>query len=127
MADQETDWARRAMTSDPVALVVSRGTGDGRVRDETTAQTPANQPNVLLKTITPVGVILVRTARAYLQTLLGLLAAGVATDTLLPAHDFQTLFMTCASLSVGAAVVSAIQNAVELLARLDQSLPTLRA
>lgn len=112
----------------PVAVVVARsGTGDGRM-DNTVAVTEDHFPNVLIKVVSPLASILIRSARVYLQTMLGLLTAagiGAASNTL-PAHDFQKLFLTCAGLSIGSAAFCAIQNVIELLGNLDQKFPLLR-
>ncbi len=112
----------------PVAVVIARtGTGDGRM-DNTVATTEDHFPNVIIKVITPLMSIAIRSLRVYLQTLVGLLAAGGigAASNTLPAHDFGALLMTCAGLSVASAAVCAIQNVIELLGNLDQKFPTLR-
>lgn len=112
----------------PIAVVVGRaGTGDGRM-DNTLAITADHFPNVIVRVITPLASICVRSLRVYLQTLVGLLAAGGigAASNTLPAHDFTKLFLACAGLSVASAAVCAIQNVIELLGDLDQRFPLLR-
>jgi hypothetical protein len=87
--------------------------------------TPAGMPNVRVKVIEPIVIIAVRAGRVYLQTLLGLLTAGLAKPTLLGAADFIHLFGMCASLSLAPAVVCVVQNVIELMAKFDQSHPTI--
>lgn len=87
--------------------------------------TPAGQPNVYLKVIEPVTIVGVRALRTFLQTLLGLLTAGLISPTTLGASDFGHLLLTCASLSVAPAVICIIQNVIELMAKFDQSHPTM--
>jgi hypothetical protein len=73
----------------------------------------------------------VRTLRTYLQTFVGIIAAessGIADAlgvTLIPAHDFGHLLATAGGLSLAPAVIAFLQNAVELLTKLDN--PEFRA
>lgn len=73
----------------------------------------------------------VRAARVYIQGLLTFLttnATGATTAvTGVPIGDFGNSFMIAASLAVAPAVGSVLMNVGELLAKLDQSHPTLRA
>lgn len=110
---------------DSTALVVSNsGTGDGQV-----IQTPFGHPDILVKVITPLAAILIRAAKAYLQTLVGLLGAGalgMASNTLPPGDFFHTLKI-CAGLSVAAGVMSILTNLLLFLTNLGDSFPTLKA
>lgn len=77
-------------------------------------------------------IALVRTARVYLQTLVGVLIAGGtglagAVGVQMPAGDFSRMLISAASLAVAPAAVTFIQNVIELLAKLDTLKPTLRA
>ena len=87
-----------------------------------------NMPDILVRVMSPLQIILIRAARVYLQTLLGLLTAGATgmASNVLPVGDFAHLLQICASLSVASAVICAIQNFVELLARLDEKAPQYR-
>lgn len=107
------------VTVPSTAMTAMQGTGDGK-----TIVTAPGQPNIELKVIRPLTMIGVRAFRTFLQTMLGVITAGPATG-LIPAKDFNHLLITAASLSVGAAVISLIQNAVELLGKFDQTHPTL--
>ncbi len=108
----------------PVVLV-SRGTGAGTLAPDTVITTPDHQPNVIIKVVTPLWVIFIRSFRVFLQTLLGLLTAAMVAPKALPAEDFMHLLTLCASLSVASAGVCIIQNGIELLGQLDQKFPTL--
>jgi len=89
--------------------------------------TPAGQPNIVLKVLEPFTIIVVRVMRVYLQTLLGLVTAGLAAPKAIPVADFAHLVILSASLSVAPAAICAIQNGIELLAQFDQKHPTLTA
>lgn len=96
------------------------GTGNGQV-----LQTASGLPNFVVKGVQPLVMILVRAVRVFLQTLIGLVTTGLASPTALPAKDFAHLLLLCASLSLAPAVICIIQNAIELLGKIDQSHPTL--
>lgn len=88
--------------------------------------------SVAIVLMTPVKIVVVRALRVYLQTLVGLLTAlgsGVAASVgvTLTAGDFWHLLAACSSIAVAPAVISAITNTVELLAKWDASHPELRA
>lgn len=102
-----------------VPATTMMGTGPG------TIVTASGHPNIIVKVVQPIVIVLVRASRVFLQTLLGLLTAGLVTPKALPAQDFVHLLVLCASLSLAPAVVCILQNLVELLTRLDQSYPTL--
>jgi hypothetical protein len=75
---------------------------------------------------------LIRTARTYLQTLVGLLVAATtgaagAVGVNLPVGDFYHLLVVSASISIAPAVISLLQNSVEILSKLDQTQPQIRA
>lgn len=116
--DQSTDPNVTKPLVVTVASLAGTGTGSGLI------ETPHGQQNVYLKVVSPLAVIGVRALRVYLQTMLGVVMAGPATG-LIPARDFNHLLLIAASVSFGAAVICILQNAVELLAKFDQSHPTL--
>lgn len=90
-----------------------------------TIVTPEGHPNIIIKVVQPLAIIVIRALRVFLQTLLGLLTAGMVAPKALPASDFWHLLILCASLSAAPAGVCVIQNAIELLGKLDQAYPTL--
>ena len=78
--------------------------------------------------VSPLVAIFIRSLRVFVQVTLALLSAkgvGLAGDTL-PAHQFGHLLRDCMGLALGAAVVCALQNSGELLAKLDQKYPLFR-
>lgn len=88
--------------------------------------------NVAVVLMLPIRIVLVRAARVYLQTLIGLLGAfglGVATDVgvTMTAGTFGHTLMACGSLALAPAVMSVLQNTVELLAQVDAKSPQWRA
>lgn len=77
-------------------------------------------------------IVLVRAGRVYLMSVVGLLGsvgtgAAAASGMQMPVGDFSRLFLACAGASLGPAVISLLTNGAELLAKLDQSHPSLRA
>ncbi len=73
----------------------------------------------------------VRALRVYLQGLVGFLTANTsgATEAItgMPMGDFWHQLLMAMSLAAAPAALSLIMNVTELLAKLDQSHPTLRA
>jgi hypothetical protein len=99
------------------------------------AETPATMPNVILKALSPVKVVVIRALRVFFQTLAsgigatsaaaGASSAGVNIEALkaLQNLDFKAIVI----LAAFAALACAIQNTAELFAKLDQTMPELRA
>lgn len=91
--------------------------------NSTLATTPAGMADVVLKALSPIKIILIRTARAFLQALLGTVgAANLSTLAGIQGLDFRQAVI----LAAATASVTFLQNAVELLAKLDQTIPELR-
>lgn len=88
-------------------------------------ETGPDVPNIYIKVMAPITIIGVRALRVFLQSLIGLVTAGLAAPTALPTSDFLHLLTLCASLSVAPTVISIVQNVIELLAAFDQSHPQL--
>ena len=116
----------QTQTDQPKPLIVTLvGTGSGQEpANHAVLQTPDGLPNIEVKIIQPLTLIAVRALRVFIQSILALITAGPATG-LITATDFWHLFLKCASLSVAAAGVCVLQNAIELLARFDQTNPKL--
>jgi len=119
-------------TGDSVVVTGIRreGTGDGALPlpEKTTGRTPDHLPNVIIQTITPLASILIRAARAYVTTLISLMGAsmvGLGGDALVP-HDFFHRLRDYAAIALAAAAWAAIQNTGELLAKIDQKMPSFR-
>lgn len=95
----------------------------------TYAQTPgADAPNLVVSAISPLRVIAIRTARVYVQSVLGFLSTGITgLDAGLMPHEFAARVKVAALLSLSIAGMTAGQNFLELLGKLDQKYPELRA
>ncbi len=90
--------------------------------------TPTGFADIPIAVVTPLLAIIIRAAKAYVQTLVGLLAAGglgLATDTL-PAGDFMHTLKVCAGLSVASGVMSLLTNISVLLTALGDRFPILK-
>lgn len=96
-------------------VVVKRGDD---TPNTTMATTPDGTPDVVLKALTPLKVVLIRTLRVFFQTLSG--SVGVAT--------FSNLLSFKAAIIIAASTagVTALQNTAELMAKWDQSFPEFR-
>lgn len=110
---------------DPKVLAVARGT----LTADVTAATPRGTTDVRVVVVSAARVVAIRTARTYLQSLLGFLGAAVVgaipTDPLDPPDAWAKL-ATAAGLALFPAVISCLQNILELLGRLDVTQPELR-
>lgn len=98
-------------------------------RAENTAKMTAH---TVLVALSPLRIVLTRAARVYVQSLVGFLtavltgAAGAAGVTV-TAGDFWHQLVVCASLAVAPAVMSLLMNVAELLGKIDETSPQLRA
>lgn len=110
--------------STPTAVVVS----GNAFKLGQTLQTPHGQPDIVVTVITPLMAILIRAAKAYVQTLVGLLAAGGLgiASSMLPAGDFMHTLKVCAGLSVASGVMSLLTNVSLLLTALGDKFPVLK-
>lgn len=99
---------------------------------ETEATTSKSQPNVIVQTMTATYACFIRSLRVYAQTFMGLLSAqGLgAVDAILGSSvtpaDFVGKLKVAAALSFAPAAFTFLQNAAELVMRLDEKLPKLR-
>ena len=87
---------------------------------------------VVIVVMAPLKIIAVRALRVYLQTLIGLLGAfgiGVASEVgvTMTAGNFWHTLVACGSLALAPAIMSILQNTLELLAKVDATLPQVRA
>jgi hypothetical protein len=98
------------------------------LKDSTIAQTPADEPYIVIHPLPWYRIVAVRSGRVYVQSLISFLTiapAAVAAGVL--PREFAISLQNAALLAVGPAVLSILQNTAELLARLDESHPKLRA
>jgi hypothetical protein len=115
---------------DDIKVIV---TATDAISTSKTIETPgATTPNVEVLPMRWWVQVGVRVTRTYLQSLLGFLAAGgigISTETVkaLGVTDFSSLFLASASLAIAPAVVSLLQNAIEILSQLDAAYPKARA
>lgn len=110
-------------------LITARDTAPA---DNTVLETAPGAPDVQVVTMAWYSQVAIRVLRTYLQSLLGFLvavgsgAAG-AVGIELPMKDFGELLWSSAGLAVAPAVISLLQNAIEILSKLDATSPKLRA
>lgn len=113
------------MADDIKSILVARP-DDGVT--STYASTPGSAPNLVVSAISPLRVIAIRTARVYVQSVLGFLSTGITgLDAGLMPHEFAARVKVAALLSLSIAGMTAGQNFLELLGKLDQKYPELRA
>lgn len=123
---------RRVMAEEqalPKMLVTERAEAP---KDKSVLETPQGKPDVEVVAMPMWKLALVRGIRTYLQSLVGFILAGgtgaaQAVGVNLPVGDFWKLLIACGSLAVAPAVISLLQNAVEILSKLDSTNPGVRA
>ena len=94
------------------------------------AVTPAGEPNVTVVTMPWWKQALVRAGRVYVQGVLAFVTAGgsgLDEAVGIPLDQFGGAFSVAIRLSIGPAVVSLLQNTVEILSKLDITNPSVRA
>lgn len=109
-----------------IVRVIGGGTGDGGapLTTGTVGRTPDHQPNIITAVVTPLMFICVRSLKAFVISLSGLLPVAGPTGVI-PSHDFMDLFTKCVSLSVGIGITAGVVALGEVLSKLDQKFPTL--
>lgn len=95
----------------------------------TNAETPAAMPaNVRVVAMHAVYIVLVRCARVYVQTVAGIMTAGgLGMDSGILPNDLLALLLMAMQLAAAPVCYTALMNAGELLAKLDQTSPQWRA
>lgn len=113
-------------------VVVKREDG---VSQSTMASTPPDQPNVLIHALSPLRVVVVRSARVYMQSFIAFLTTGMSgiSKMVLPdavaqvmPQDLWGLVILAAQIAVAPAFVTLVQNIGELLMRMDEKAPQWR-
>lgn len=103
----------------------------GAPADGTIIETPPGRSDLIIKVMTPFAQVAVRGLRTYVQALVGflLLALGGGLDNVggVQSSVFLVQLKVAASLALAPAVIAVLQNAAELLAHLDESMPKARA
>jgi hypothetical protein len=86
---------------------------------------PEAEGTIEIRTLPWWAMILIRVARTYVQGLIGFLAVGLVGDSTV--REFGPVLLHAASLAVAPAVIALLMNAAEVLSKLDQTQPQLRA
>lgn len=110
-------------------VVTSRPSDATSLKDDQVVQTPgAETPNIVIQALSPLRIIATRVVRNYLTVVVGLVTAGMTggDGDMLPAA-FGALVWKSAQLGLASAGVSLLLNALELITRLDESHPAIRA
>lgn len=91
--------------------------------------TPMGKANIIITVVTPIAAVLIRAAKAYLQTLVGLMTAAGFGVTILTPHpgDFFATLRLCAGLSIAAGGMSLLTNVLLLLTTLGDKIPSLKS
>ena len=112
---------------DDIKTIVTERKSEG-VISSYASTSGADSPNMIVQALSPFRVILIRTARVYLQSVLGFVTAGMTgvASGVLPV-EFAALFVLACKMAAATAAVTALQNFLELLGKLDQKYPELRA
>ena len=86
----------------------------------------AGTGGVEIVVVNPISLLAVRVLRTYVQTLLGILTIAALPQTLIQFKDFTDLLIQASVVSLAPALISLLQNVLEVLAKLDQTKPELR-
>lgn len=86
---------------------------------------PEVEGTIEIRTLPWWAMIGIRVARTYVQGLIGFLALGLVGDATV--REFGPVLLHAASLAVAPAVIALAMNAAEVLSKLDQTQPQLRA
>lgn len=121
-----SDGGPENIAAEPVKTIVTERAD--AIDHNTTGVTPGDTPNVAVQPMHWYQIVAVRAARVYLQSMFGLMTAGgIGLDAGLLPNDLASLLGRCAQLALAPAVFSVLQNTLELIIRLDESNPKLRA
>lgn len=110
-----------------IKTIVTQRTSEG-VESNYAVTGGHDTPNYIVQALSPLRMIMTRVVRVYLQSVTGIVSAGLAGGDggLLP-DDFYALFVTACKMSVAIGGITALQNFVELFTKLDQKYPEIRA
>jgi hypothetical protein len=112
-----------------VAVITERGAMDRTV----TASTPEGMPNVKIVVMTAAARVGVRTVRTFLQAFLAAFVAGLGgplvpgVSDVLPPGQLGEKLLAAVYIAALAALITLVQNSIELMAKADEHLPELRA
>jgi hypothetical protein len=93
-----------------------------------------HRSQVILEAMTPFAQVLVRSARTYVQCVLGFLPLALIgqpalekVGVIIPPGSFLDALGSAAGLALAPTVISFLQNLLEILARFDEKFPKARA
>jgi hypothetical protein len=116
-----------------VVVIKTIVTERGPLNHDVTAETPTALPNARLIVMNAALVIAVRAGRTFIQAFLAALGLGALGPSLtgvsdvLPPGSAGEKLLAAVYIGLLAALISALQNAVELLGKIDSTHPTWRA
>ena len=109
---------------DPVTVTVMGTSDAGKLATGMVARTDGvHQPNVIIKVITPIGMMLVRGTKAFMVSWLAIMPVAGVTG-IIPVHSFLELAAKAGGLSVGVGLLAVGNAFVEVLTKLDQKFPS---
>lgn len=117
--------------TEPIQPMVATVVGtSGGLADGTVATTPhQDQPNVVIRVVTPLMAILVRFANNYVGSLLGLISLGTAgkmgLDSLIPPMDFLTLLRLSLVSALIPPIYPLLKDCITVLGGLERKFPLL--
>jgi len=122
--------AEKTVEQEPIKVLVTERPEAPADGDK--IKTPAGSADLVAVTRSWYAQVGIRVLRTYLQGVLGFLTAiaSGATDAVgihVPVGDFWDLLLKSAGLAVAPAMISLLQNAIEILSKLDQTNPQVRA
>lgn len=115
------------MSNTVETVVTARADG---IDKNTRATTGDETPNILVVALSPLRIVLTRAARVYVQSLvgmMGLVMTGIASESLITPNDFGGKLWMAAGFALAPSAITLLQNAAELLTKLDETRPKLRA
>lgn len=119
-------------SASPVPVLTTGRTGSAP--DGTVIETPPGQPNLVVAVMSPLAQVLVRTARTFLQSFIGFLGAGALGKGVLGSlgveiapNDLWSVIQFAFGLALFPTLMAFAQNALELLGRVEASMPKWRA
>jgi hypothetical protein len=118
----------------PETVTVLATERQGAPRDGAIVVTPSGRSDLLIRVMSPLAQVLVRTLRTFLQSFVGFLAAGALGKGVLGSlgveiqpNDLLDVTQAAFGLALFPTVMSFAQNALELTAKLDEMWPKARA
>lgn len=98
---------------------------DRDIKSNSVAETRAGLPDILLIPMGYTKRIVIRAAKTYVSSILGVLGYGVTSSLVpgLPYNEFTTNLLNASLMAVGPTVINILINLLILLTQLDESVP----